>query len=235
MSRLRRAAAVGAVLSVAYVTWDGGPPPLSAMLDVVVWLAYAVVASVGSFIGISIVLAWQHARSSPRWLLGTLAGLILLSMPPVLSFARETREARRFVATADSIHGVVANKYVRGAIHVIVDYKVGGQTYRIHKTGENPYYGTPAFAAWKRGDSIRVYYQPAMPQFPVVGFPEPERKILMESLAKLWIVWSVLLTAHLRLIVRGSRRMFAVIKADWQRLRTQRVPQRTHNEPSSRN
>jgi len=172
MSRLRRAAVIGAVLAVIFVTWAGGPPPLSALFDVFVWLAYAIIALVGAFVGVSVVLACQHAWKSPRWLSGTLVGLVLFSLPVVLPFVRETRETQRFLATADSTMGVVAGKYVRGGVHIIVDYEVGGQTHRIRDFGEIPYFGEPPFCDWKRGDSIPVHYQPATPEVALVGHPD---------------------------------------------------------------
>jgi hypothetical protein len=206
MSRVPRAAAFGAVLAVVYVTWDGGAPPLSAALDPVIWLVYVFIALAGAFAGISVVLAWQHIRESPRWLWGTLVGLLLLSVPVVRPFVREARDTERFLATADSTKGVVANKYVRGAIYLVVDYEVAGEAHTIRKAGRNPYVGTPAFSQWTRGDSIWVYYQPMTPEVALVGHPGPDRRALIESLAKVWSVGGVLLTAYLPLVVRGLRR-----------------------------
>jgi hypothetical protein len=206
MARLRRPATVGAVLAVAFVTWAGGPPPLSAVLDPIIWFVYAFIGLTGAFAAVSVVLALQHARESPRWLLGTLVGLLLVSVPDVWSFVRDTRDTERFLATADSTRGVVANKYVRGGVHLIVDYEVAGQAHRITKVGDNPYVGTPAFSDWRVGDSIWIYFQPATPEVALVGDPGPERRVLFESLAKAWTVWSVLFTAYLPLIVRSLRR-----------------------------
>jgi len=206
MSRLRRAAMVGAVLAVGFVTWAGGPPPLSAVLDPVIWFVYAFIGLTGAFAAVSVVLALQHVRESPRWLFGTLVGLLLVSVPGVWSFVRDTRDTGRFLATADSTRAVVTNKYVRGGIHLVVDYEVAGQAHRITKVGDNPYVGTPAFSDWHVGDGIWIYYQPATPEVALVGDPGPERRALFESLAKVWTVWSVLLTAYLRPIVRGLRR-----------------------------
>ena len=206
MSRLQRAGAFGAALAVGYLTWDGGAPPLSAALDPVIWLVYMFIALVGAFAGISVVLAWQHIRESPRWVYGTLLGLLLLSVPGVWRFAQEARDTQRFLATADSTKGVVADKYTRGGVHLVVNYNVANHPHRITKFGRNPYVGTPAFSQWERGDSIWVYYQPATPEVAMVGHPGPDRRALMESLAKVWIVGGVLLTAYLPLIVRGLRR-----------------------------
>ena len=206
MSRLGRAAVAGAALAVGYVTWDGGPPPLAAALDPVIWLVYVFIALVGAFAAVSVVVAWHHIRESPRWLCGTLVGLLLLSVPVVRPFVRETRDTQRFLASADSTKGVVADKYVRGAIYLVVDYEVAGQAHTIRKAGRNPYVGTPAFSQWARGDSIWVYYQPATPEVALVGHPGPDRRALVESLAKVWAVGGVLLTAYLPLIVRGLRR-----------------------------
>ena len=207
MSRLRAAAVVGAMLAVAYVTWDGGPPPLSAVFDPVVYLVFAFIGLGGAFAGVSVVLAWQHARESPRWLLATLGGLVVLSLPVVWSFVRETRDTRRFLATADSTEGVVTNKYVRGGVHLVVDYEVARQAHRIEKVGENPYLGTPAFSGWERGDSIWVYYSSTTPEVVLVGHPGPDRRAMIESLAKVWSLWGVLITAYLPLIVRRVRRL----------------------------
>lgn len=97
MSRLRRAAVVGAVLAIGVFTWDAGAPPLAAALDVFIWLLYAFIALVGAVAGIGVVLAWQHTRESPCWLFATLGGLCLLSLPVVWPFVRETRETQRFL------------------------------------------------------------------------------------------------------------------------------------------
>lgn len=51
----------------------------------------------------------------------------------------------RFVATADSTQGVVVNKYYRGGVRMVVEYRVEGQVYRARATGPNPHLGTPAF------------------------------------------------------------------------------------------
>jgi hypothetical protein len=206
MSRLQRTALFGAALAVGYVTWDGGAPPLSAALDPVIWLAYMFIALAGAFAGVSVVLAWQHVRASPRWLYATLLGLLLLSVPLVWRFAQEIRDTQRFLATAQSTKGVVADKYTRGGVHLVVDYEVADQPHRITKFGRSPYVGTPAFSQWERGDSIRVYYQPATPDVALVGQPGPDRRALMESLAKVWIVGGVLLTAYLPLVGRALRR-----------------------------
>jgi hypothetical protein len=100
----------------------------------------------------------------------------------------------------------VANKYVRGGIHLVVDYEVAGQAHQIRKVGHNPYWGTPAFSEWQRGDSIPIYYQATAPEVIRVGHPGPEWRALLESLVKVWSVWGVLLTAYLPLIVRRLRR-----------------------------
>lgn len=210
MSSLRLAGLIGAGFAVGAFTADVGPPPLSAVLDPILWLVYAVLASVGAVFGVAVVLAWQHVRESPRWLFGTLLGVLLLSQPVVGPFNRESRDTQRFLATADSTQGVVLSKYVRGGVHLIVEYRVGDQPYRIQKTGKNPYWGTPAFSQWKRGDSIWVYYQPTGPEAVLVGHPWPDRRALIESLAKVWSIWGLLLTAYLPLIVRSLRRRSAV-------------------------
>ena len=216
MSRLRRAAVIGATLAVGVFIWEDGPPPLADIMHGT-FLVYAFIALVGAFAAISVVLAWQHLRESPGWLIATLIGLLLVSVPAVWPFVRETREAQRFLETADSTQGVVVSKYVRGAIYLIVEYEVAGQTHQIEKRGANPRVGTQAFSQWKRGDSISVYYQPATPEVALVGHPGPDRRALLESLAKLWSVCGVLLMAYLPLAVRGIR--------SWPALRGRQVEQ----------
>lgn len=210
MSSLRRAGLIGAGFAVGLFTGNAGLPPLAAVLDPILWFVFAVLASIGAFFGAAVVLAWRHVRESPRWLFGTFLGLLLLSQPVVGSFIRESRVTQRFLATADSVQGVVANKYVRGHVHLIVEYRAGGRSYRVTKTGANPVWGTPAYSQWKRGDSIPVYYQAAAPEIVLVGHPGPELRALLESLAKRWIIGGLLLTAYLPLLVRGLRRSLAV-------------------------
>ena len=182
MSRLKRAAVAGAALAVVAFTLGAGAPPLAAALDPVIWLVYASIALVGAFVAVSVVLARQHAREAPRWLFATLIGLFLVSVPVLWSFVEEMRDTQRFLATAASTTGVVANKYVRGGVHLVVEYEVAGHMHRITEVGRNPYVGTPAFAEWARGDSIAVYYQPATPDVVLVGPPGPDRRALVESL-----------------------------------------------------
>lgn len=213
MSSLRTAGLIGAGMSLGAFAANTTPPPMIALLDPFVWLVYAVVAMAGAFSGISVVRAWRHLRESPRWLWGTLAGLLLLSVPRGSSFVRESREMQRFLATADSTRGVVAYKYVRAGVRLVVEYQAGGRSYRVMKTGANPYVGTPAFSEWRRGDSIPVYYQPTAPDTVLVGRRTPDRRALLESLAKVWSVWGVLLTAYLPLIARGLRRRLVVRSA----------------------
>jgi hypothetical protein len=203
---LRRGGLVGAVLAVSAFTLTIPVSPTD-FLDPAPWFIYAGVAFVGAFFGVSAVFAGQHVRESPRWLLPTLIGLLLLSQPLVSSFVRETRDTQRFLSSAASTQGVVANKYVRGGIHLVVEYRVQGQVYRVTKTGQNPHVGTQAFTRWSRGDSIPVYYNPAEPHTALVGDPGPERRFLFEALAKRWILWGVLLTAYLPLIIRGLRKI----------------------------
>lgn len=220
MSALRTAGLIGAGMAIGAFTADAGPPPLDALLDVFIWLFYGVVASTGAFSAVSAVLAWRHVRESPRWLWGTLIGLLLLSLPILSSFIRETREMQRLVATADSTGGVVTNKYVRGGVYLVVEYQAGGQLYRVRKRGANPIIGTPAFSRWQRGDSIPVYYQPTAPEAVLVGHRGPDRRVLFESLAKAWGLWGLLLTAYLPLIVRGLRRRLIVVRTRLQSART---------------
>lgn len=191
--------------TIVWLTVVPGPPPLRALLDPIIWLVYAVVGAAGAFSAISAVLALRHLRESPRWLWGTLAGLVLFSQPVVSGYVHESREMERFLATADSTGGVVAHKFVRGGVNLVVEYQAGGQPYHVRKTGANPFVGTPAFTQWRSGDSIPVYYQPTAPDSILVGHCSPERRILFESLAKVWIVWGVLLTAYLPLIARWLR------------------------------
>lgn len=208
MTPLQRAAVIGAVLAVGLFTWGAGMS-LEALLDPFIWLLLAFIALVGAFASVSVLLAWQQVRASPRWLLATLAGLLLLSVPPLSSFVREARETQRLLAAAESTKGVVADKYVRGAIHLIVEYEVAGRTHRIRKVGAKPYFGTPAFTEWKRGDSLPVYYMKATPDVALVGNPGPSRRALAESLAKLWLVCGVLMTAYLPPAIRWIRRRSA--------------------------
>jgi hypothetical protein len=206
MSPMRPVAALGAALSVGIAAWDGGLPPLSAVLDPFLWIVFAFIALGGAFAAVSVLLAWRNIRSSPRWLLGTLVGLLLLSVRLVWPFIQETRQTQRFLAYADSTQGIVGQKYARGGIHLVVDYKVAAKQFRIVKVGENPYVGTPAFSEWERGESIPVYYRPAAPEIALVGHPGPEQRRLFESLAKVWVIWGVLLTAYLPLIALSARR-----------------------------
>lgn len=210
MSLLRTAGLIAAGMAVGAFTAEAGAPPLEALLDPIVWLVYGVVALLGAFSVISPVLAWRHVRESPRWLFGTLIGLLLLSTPAVSSFARDGREMRDFLATADSTRGIVADKYVRAGINLVVEYQVSGQPYRVTRRGKHPYVGTPAFSRWRRGDSIWVYYQPTAPETVLLGSRSPDRRVLYESLGKVWSVWGVLLTAYLPLIGRGLRRRLVV-------------------------
>lgn len=205
MSALRTAGLIGAGMAVGVFTADVGPPPPVALLDVFIWLFYGVIASTGAFFAVSAVLAWRHVRKSPRWLWGTLVGLLLLSVPLVSSFIHQSREMERFLATADSTQGAVADKYVRGGVRLVVEYQAGDQSYRVRKTGAKPYIGTPAFSQWQRGDSIPVYYQPTAPGAVLVGHRSPDRRALFESLAKVWSVCGLLLTAYLPLLVHGLR------------------------------
>jgi len=214
MSAVRRGAIVGAALALGYLAWVEIPVPLSAILeavlDPVIYLVLAIIGLAGAFVGVSVVLAWRHARESPRWLAATFVGLLLMSVLVVQPFVRETRSTRQFLATADSTKGVVTHKYVRGGIHLVVDYVVAGQPHQTRKVGANPHWGTPAFAEWQRGDSIWVYYQPAVPDVTLVGHPGPEWRALIEALVKVWTIWGVLLTAYLPLIVHRLRRRPAV-------------------------
>ena len=208
--RLRHAAIAGAVLAVGYVLWVDGVPTISDILKVLVdpvtYVLFAFIALAGAFCAVTLVRAWRNARESPRSLLITLAGLIFLSLTAIWPFVQETRETRRFLATADSTTGVVAYKYVRGVMHLVVDYEASGQKRQVNKVGQNPFVGTAAFSEWEKGDSIPVYYQPAIPDSVLVGDPWPPRRFLFESLAKLWIIWGVLLTAYPPIARRFRRR-----------------------------
>lgn len=203
---LRVAGILGAVTAVVGVTVAGGPPPLDAVLEPGMWIIYGVLACAGAFWAVSMVLAWRTTHGSPRWLLATLLGVLLISQPFVWSFIHESRQTQRFLSTAASTQGVVANKYIRGGVHLIVEYEVRGQPYRIRVTGQNPLVGTQAFGQWREGERIPVYYQPAAPQRVLVGQPGPEPMFLFEDLAKQWVFWGVLLTAYLPLTVRGLHR-----------------------------
>jgi hypothetical protein len=206
MPPLRRARIVGAAVAVGAFT-SSKDLWLTDILNPIVWIIYAGVALVGAFFGVSVVLAWRHVGESPRWLFGTFLGLILLCQPRVREFVREGRDMRRFLATADSTQGVVANKHYRGPeVRLFVEYRAGGRSYRVRSTGSNPYLGTPAYSQWQKGDSIPVYYRRAAPQTVLVGPREPDRRALFESLAKKSAFWGLLLTAYLPLLVRGLRR-----------------------------
>jgi hypothetical protein len=200
---------IGAGMAVGAFTADVGLPPLDVVLYPMIWFVYAFLALVGAFFAVSAVLAWRHVRQSAAWLLATLLGVVLLSYPPVSSFVHRGREMQRFVATADSAQGVVVNKYVRGGVRLVVEYRVDGQTYRVRRTGANPHLGTPAFSEWRCGDTIQVYYQPGTPKVVLVGHRGPDRRALFESLAKVWSFWGLVLTAYLPMTVRGLRRRLA--------------------------
>jgi hypothetical protein len=206
MAMLRAAAGIGAVTAVVGFTVGMGPPPLDAVRDPVIWIFYGVLAGLGAFWGITMMLAWRTTRRSPRWLFATLLGLLLISLRPVLSFNRESRDTQRFLSTAVPSQGVVINKFVRGGVHLVVEYEARGRRYRVVRTGQNPRVGTQAFRRWKRGDRIPVYYQPAAPQRVRVGVPGPEPRFLIELLAKRWVLWGLLLTAYLPLLAGISRR-----------------------------
>lgn len=217
MSPLRAAGLVGAGMALGASTAYVGPPPSDFLLTPGLWIIYAMVAGVGAFAAISVVVAWRNVRASPRWLWATLAGLALFSVPDVSTFIREHREMQRFLATADSTQGIVSSKYYRGVVHLFVDYRVDGQLYRVRKTGLNPMWGTPEFSRWERGDSIPVYYQPAAPHLVRVGHRGPELRLLFEALAKVWSWWGVLLTAYLPLAGRGLHREAIVLRTRLQR------------------
>lgn len=212
ISPLRMAGLIGGGMALGAWTAEVGLPPLDALLDPIIWVLYALIALVGAFFAVSAVLAWRHVRRSPAWLLATLVGVVLLSLPALSSFVHQGRAMQRFVATADSTQGVVANKYFRGGVRLVVEYRVGGQVYRARATGANPRLGTPAFSEWERGDSIRVYYQPSAPRVVLVGYRAPERRGLFESLAKVWGFWGLVLTAYLPLALRGLRRRLATLR-----------------------
>lgn len=129
---------IGVGMALGAWTAEVGLPPLDVALDSAIWFVYAFLALVGAFFAVGAVLAWRHVRQSPAWLLATLLGVVLLSYSPVSSFVHRGREMRRFVATADSTQGVVADKYIRGGVRLVVDYRVNGQTYRVRRTGANP-------------------------------------------------------------------------------------------------
>jgi hypothetical protein len=205
ISPLRMAGLIGAGMAVGAFTGDVGLPPLDVVLYPMIWFVYAFLALAGAFFAVSAVLALRHVRESPSWLLGTLLGLVLLSYPPVSSFAHQGRGMERFLATADSTPGVVVNKYVRGGVRLVVEYQVDGQTYRATRSGPNPHLGTPAFSQWRRGDTIPVYHQPNAPKVVLIGERAPDRRALFESLAKAWSFWGLVLTAYLPLAVRGLR------------------------------
>ena len=213
MSLRKRGALAGAGLAVVAFTLSIPVPP-SDFLIPAVWLILGMVATVGAFFGFSVVLAGRHVRESPRWLLATLLGLLLLSVPLVWSYFRESRGTQRFLSTAASTRGIVANRYVRGpVVRLVVEYRVGGRSYQVVETGQNPSVGTQAFREWSRGDSIPVYYQPTAPGAVLVGRPGPEVRFLLEALVKRWALWGLLLTAYLPLIGRGLRRGITPVDA----------------------
>jgi hypothetical protein len=102
---------------------------------------------------------------------------------------------------------VVLQKYVRGGVYLVVEYRVEGQTFRATRRGQNPAVGTQAFSLWNPGDRIPVHYQPAQPAAALVGEPGPERRFVLEALAKRWALWGLLLTAYLPPFLRGLRRL----------------------------
>lgn len=218
-SPLRTAGLVGAGMALGAWTAGVGPPPLDAVLDWVLWFFYALLALAGAFFGVSAVLAWRHVRESSWWLLGTLLGLLLFSQPVVSAYVRESREMQRFLATADSTQGVVADKYVRGSVNLVVEYQVGRRTYRARKRRPTHWWGPQSFSEWQRGDSIWVYYQPAAPKTVLAGYRTPDRHALFESLALTWSVWGLLLTAYLPLISRGVLRGLAAVRTRLQSVR----------------
>jgi hypothetical protein len=211
LSRVERGGYFGAAVAMVAFTLSV-PVSLADFLDPAPWFIYAVVAAVGAGFGVSVVLAGRNIQESPRWLLGTLIGLLLLSYPPVSSFVRESRADRRFLSTAAASKGVVASKFVRGGVHLVVEYEVEGRLYRVTKTGQNPLIGTQAFEQWHRGDSIPVYYQPANPAAVLIDHSDPEGMFLLEALMKRWVLWGLLLTAYLPLIGGRLRRAAGSIR-----------------------
>ncbi len=212
LSPLRMAGLIGGGMAVGAFTADVGLPPLDAVLDPFMWIFYGILALVGAFFGISALLAWRNVRASHWWLLATLLGVLLLSQPVVSRYVRTNREMQQFLATADSTRGVVADKYVRGGVNLIVEYRVQGQGYRARPSRPIHWWGAPPFSEWRLGDSIWVYHQPGAPKTELVGYRSPDRHALFEDLAFIGSVWGLLLTAYLPPTIRGLRRRLAALR-----------------------
>ena len=205
-SRLLSAALVGAVGILGVLTWDVGLPPRASLLDPIFWTVYGFIALSGAFACVSAVLACEEAWNHPAWLYATLAGVVLVTLPFILPFVRETREARQFAAVADTTMGVVHNKFARGpGIYLTVNYEVSGRQHQLTIVGDNPFVGTPAFSTLRIGESVRVFYQPTNPDNAMVGRPGPEIRLLVELLLKVCGVVAVLITAYLPPVVRFVR------------------------------
>ena len=212
LSPVRMAGLIGAGMAVGAFTADAGLPPLRMVLDPIIWFSYAILALIGAFFGISALLAWRHVRASHWWLLATLLGVLLLSQPVVSRYVRTHREMQHFLATADSTRGVVADKYVRGGVNLIVEYRVHGQGYRVRPSRPIHWWGAASYSEWRRGDSIRVYYQAGAPKTVLVGYRTPDRHALFESLAIIGSVWGLLLTAYLPPVARGLLRRLQALR-----------------------
>ena len=178
-------AALGAGATAAYLIWKLGWP----LLDGFVLSLLAIVVACGAILGGGIVLAWRHIRRSPRILRPTVGVLIVLSLPPVACYQREKQHTPTFLASADSVRGVVTGRNVFG--NLLITFPEDSS--HLARMVAPKKHAHDQFAS---GDSIWVY-QARPPSHRVdVWPPGPDWLVTTVRLLWFWGIAGVLLAGY---------------------------------------
>jgi len=168
--------------------------------DAVAWFLALLASGLAAVYGAAVVRTIQQIRRQPRSLFVPVLILIGLSGFPLYSHYRQAREARQFLATADSARGVVTRTIVRGGIHLVAQFKAGTRLVQVWSPG-----GVDSLTKFVVGDSIWLYFPPAMPDSAHFGHPSADSAGTRNRLLLLWLGGGPLLCGYGGSIVYFAR------------------------------
>jgi len=133
--------------------------------DAIGWIVVAILGALGGLYTGSLFLAWQRVRDVPVLVLRVVPILAIPSLVVLGNYRNQVREARSFLAIADSAEGRVVAQSSRNKGFIRVSYKTGDDEHLISG-------GAPASASGIAvGDEVWIYYLPSRPDSATIGRP----------------------------------------------------------------
>ncbi len=161
------------------------------------WVLAFTVSLIVAFYGASVVKSVLLVRAGRSVLRGPVLLLALLSALPAYSHVRQARDARRFMATADSAKAEVIRTFLRGGPRVVVSFHVGPTAIQVMSPGR-----VDSLSSFRVGDSLWVFFPPASPDSAHLGHPSADAANTRDRLLWLWLGGGPLLVAY------GSRTVY---------------------------